>query len=102
MKLLPTTFRAKLFQLHSLGVVALIFLRCIVSFLTLSAGKGYYNSIFIFRHDLLDYLRNSTGADGSAALADGEAQALFHGDRVDQFDFSGDVITGHNHFHTFG
>jgi len=102
MKLLPTTFRAKLFQLHSLGVVSLIFLRCIVSFLTLCAGKGYYNSIFIFWHDLLDYLRNSSGADSSAAFTDREAQTLFHSYRVDQFNLGGNIITRHNHFYAFG
>jgi hypothetical protein len=30
--------------------------------------------------------RDDAGADGAAAFADGEAQALFHGDRRDQLD----------------
>ena len=29
---------------------------------------------------------DDAGADGAAALADGEAQALVHGDRLDQLD----------------
>src|SRR5258708_28803016 len=33
---------------------------------------------------LLDDFGDDAGADGSAALADGEAQALVHGDRLDQ------------------
>src|ERR1700726_1874831 len=34
----------------------------------------------------LDDLRHDAGADGAAALADGEPQLLFHGDRHDQLD----------------
>jgi hypothetical protein len=30
--------------------------------------------------------KRPAGADGAAALADGEAQALVHGDRLDQLD----------------
>jgi hypothetical protein len=33
---------------------------------------------------LLDDLGHDAGADGAAALADGEAEAVFHGDRRDQ------------------
>ena len=36
------------------------------------------------RTTLLDDLRNDAGADGTAAFADGEAQAFVHGDRGDQ------------------
>jgi hypothetical protein len=32
--------------------------------------------------------RDDAGADGAAAFADGEAQALLHGDRRDQLDLS--------------
>ena len=102
MEFLSTTSGTELLQLHSLGVISLIFLCCIVSFLAFGAGESHYNSIFIFRHDLLDYLRNSSGADGSAALTDGEAQAFFHGYRIYQFNFGGDIIAGHNHFYAFG
>src|SRR6185503_11642445 len=46
---------------------------------------------------LLDDLCHDAGADGAAALADGEAQAFFHGDRGDQLDGDADVVAGHHH-----
>src|SRR5580704_509187 len=46
---------------------------------------------------LLDDLRNPTGADGPAALADSEAQALLHGDRLDQVDLHLGVVAGQHH-----
>src|SRR5262245_62715291 len=48
-------------------------------------------------HLLLDDLRHPAGADGAAALADREAQALLHGDRLDQLDLHLGVVTGHDH-----
>src|SRR5690606_17726052 len=36
------------------------------------------------------------------AFTDGEAQAFFHGDRVDQLDRDRHVVTGHDHFLAFG
>src|SRR5919198_179369 len=45
---------------------------------------------------LFDYLGHDTRADGSPALADGEAEALVHGDRLDQLDLHLGVLTrGH-------
>src|SRR5581483_4679700 len=41
-------------------------------------------------------------ADGAAALADGEAQALLHGDRLDQGDGHAGVVTGHHHLGALG
>src|SRR5690606_13107252 len=38
------------------------------------------------RGDSLDDLRDLAGADGAAALTNREAEALFHGDRLDQLD----------------
>src|SRR6266581_8571081 len=46
---------------------------------------------------LLDDLDDPAGADGAAALADREAQALLHGDRLDQLDLHLGVVTGHDH-----
>src|SRR3569833_37278 len=51
---------------------------------------------------LLHNLRNDAGADGAAAFADGEAQAFFHGDGVDQAHHHADVVAGHDHFAAFG
>src|SRR3954463_10118952 len=46
---------------------------------------------------LLDHLRDHARADRAAALADGEAQALVHGDRLDELDLHLDVVAGHDH-----
>src|SRR5215217_2149591 len=43
-------------------------------------------------------LGNDTGADGTAAFADCEAQTFFHRDRVDQLDGDRHVIAWHDHF----
>src|SRR5690606_32458873 len=48
---------------------------------------------------LLDDLGHHAGADGAAALADGEAQALVHGDRRDQRHHHLDVVARHDHLH---
>src|SRR5690606_23205043 len=46
---------------------------------------------------LFDNFGDDAGADGSAALADGEAQALVHGDRLDQLHFHLHVVARHHH-----
>ena len=38
------------------------------------------------KNELLDDLGDDTGADGTTALADGEAQTFVHGNRRDQAD----------------
>src|SRR6478672_9903346 len=48
---------------------------------------------------LLDDLRDGTGADGTAALANREAQPLVHGDRLDEGDRHDGVVAGHAHLH---
>ena len=40
---------------------------------------------------------DDAGADGSPALADGEAQALVHGDGRDQLHIHRDVVARHHH-----
>src|SRR5215469_6201666 len=50
---------------------------------------------------LLDDLRDPTGANGPAALADSEAQALLHGDRLDQVNLHLGVVTGQHHLGAF-
>src|SRR6266540_5596029 len=45
----------------------------------------------------LDDARHHAGADGAAALADGEAKLLLHGDRHDQLDRHRDVVPRHHH-----
>src|SRR3954462_12788807 len=51
---------------------------------------------------LLDDLRYDAGADGASTLADGEAQALIHGDRLDQLDRHLDVVARHDHLRALG
>src|SRR5882757_11582276 len=48
---------------------------------------------------LLDDLRDGAGPDGTAAFADREAQALVHGDRLDERDLHDGVVAGHAHLH---
>src|ERR671916_327245 len=46
---------------------------------------------------LLDDLGDDAGADGAAALANREAQAGVHGDRLDELDRHLDVVARHDH-----
>src|SRR4051794_620923 len=46
---------------------------------------------------LLDDLCDDAGTDGAAALADREAEALIHGDRLDQLDLHVGVVARHDH-----
>src|SRR5687767_13109260 len=50
----------------------------------------------------LDDLGDDAGADGASALADGEAQALLHGDRRDQRDLHLHVVARHDHLRALG
>src|SRR5215210_6948795 len=50
---------------------------------------------------LLD-LGDDARPDRAATLADGEAQARIHGDRLDQLDVHLDVVAGHHHLHALG
>src|SRR5699024_1446512 len=47
--------------------------------------------------ELLGDLGDAAGADGTATLADGEAQALVHRDRLDQGNGHVDVVARHDH-----
>src|SRR3954453_108119 len=51
---------------------------------------------------LLDDFGHHPGADGAAALANGEAQALVHGDRLDQLDVHLHVVARHDHLRALG
>src|SRR5262245_38549945 len=51
------------------------------------------------RSALLQDLGHDAGADGAAALADREPEALFHGDRSDQLHHHLDVVPRHDHLH---
>src|SRR5829696_3600373 len=51
---------------------------------------------------LLDDLGDHAGADGAAALADGEAQAGVHGDGLDHLDLHLHVVARHDHLGPLG
>ena len=44
----------------------------------------------------------NAGADGTAAFADSETHSFFYGNRLNQFNFHGDVVSRHYHFNTGG
>src|SRR5512135_3644147 len=54
------------------------------------------------RSRLLDDLGDRAGPDRPAALADGEAQGLLHGDVGDQLDLQVDGVAGHDHLDVVG
>src|SRR5215470_8105214 len=73
--------------------------RCLrLMFTAASRGGGPFSPP---PHVLLDDLRDPAGPDGAPALADREAQALLHGDRLDQLDHHFGVVTGHHHLRAF-
>src|SRR5699024_4384583 len=47
-------------------------------------------------------LGDAAGAHGAATLTDGEAEALLHGDRLDQLDRHLGVVAGHDHLGALG
>src|SRR3954452_18677626 len=51
---------------------------------------------------LVQDLGDATRAHGPAALADGEAQAVLHGDRLDQLDGHLGVVARHHHLRALG
>src|SRR5208282_1319689 len=51
---------------------------------------------------LFNDLGDDAGAHGVAALADGEAQALIHGDGGDELDLHADVVARHHHLGALG
>src|SRR5437868_15524948 len=59
-------------------------------------------SPFFFAIALLRYFGDDAGADGAAALADGEAEALLEGDGLDELDGHLDVVAGHDHLDALG
>src|ERR1700758_5149986 len=50
---------------------------------------------------LLQYFGNGSRADGPAAFADGEPQALLHCHRCVQLDLERDVVSRHHHLGAF-
>src|SRR5436190_2304696 len=68
------------------------------SYLTLSLKRPGWPGRLV----LLDDLGDDTGPDRAATLPDGEAEALVHGDRLDQLDLHRHVVAGHNHLRPRG
>src|SRR5229473_1139466 len=51
---------------------------------------------------LLDHVRHRSGADRTAAFADGEAETLLHRDRVNELNRQRRVVARHDHLRAFG
>src|SRR5690554_7881013 len=51
---------------------------------------------------LLEYLDYLAGADGAATFTDSEAEALFHGDRLDELNRHLGGVTRHDHLGALG
>src|SRR4051812_10100009 len=58
--------------------------------------------LVVERRALLLDTGHHPGANGAATLADGEPQAVVHGDRLDQLDRHLDVVTRHDHLRALG
>src|SRR6478735_3822542 len=63
-------------------------------------GRGVHDRTVRIRS--LDDLGDPAGADGAAALADGELEAVLHGDRLVQVHGHVGVVTGHHHVGALG
>jgi hypothetical protein len=50
---------------------------------------------------LLEDFSYLTGTDGTTTFANSEAETFFHGDRLDQINRDGGVVTRHYHVYTF-
>src|SRR4051812_8975872 len=57
--------------------------------------------LVVERRALLLDTGHHPGADGTATLADGEPEAVVHGDRLDQLDRHLDVVARHDHLRAF-
>lgn len=54
------------------------------------------------KHFLSYDLGADTSANGAATFTDGEGDAFFHGDRLDQLDGHLDIVARHDHLDAFG
>src|SRR5262249_50249122 len=61
-----------------------------------------YAPVLVLRKKLFDDFGDDAGADGFAALADGEAKALCHGDGCDERRHHLHVVPGHHHLGALG
>src|SRR5665811_757323 len=110
--------RAELLHLQALALRVAVLRGDVVALLALRASQRHLRPRVTLRHRLfqpcsrsayqaspgrpcrqrlLDDLGDPAGAHGAAALADGEAQALLHRDRLDQVHHHLGVVTRHHH-----
>ncbi len=91
--------RAVLLVLHTGRVKTLVLVAIIV---TLMANSAFKRNKFSWHfYSLLDDFGYGSGADGAAALADGEAELLLHGDRGDELHVDRHVVARRHHLHAF-
>src|SRR3990170_3681618 len=90
-------------ELEAVGVVLLVLLRRVGPLPTFGAGQRDDWTVLGLRHgELLLDRGDGAGADGAAALADGEALAGLEGDGRDELDAHLDVVAGHDHLGALG
>src|SRR3990170_9077391 len=90
-------------ELEAVGVVLLVLLRRVGPLPTFGAGQRDDWTVLGLRHgELLLDRGDGAGADGAAALADGEALAGLDGDGRDELDAHLDVVAGHDHLGALG
>jgi hypothetical protein len=51
---------------------------------------------------LFNNFRYLTGAYGTSTFTDGKPESLVNSNRIDQLNSNGNIVTGHNHFTSFG
>ncbi len=99
MNCMLTAERAVLLVLHTGRMKSLILVAIIV---TLMANSAFERNKFSWHfYSLLDDFGYGSGADGAAALADGEAELLLHGDRGDELHVDRHVVARRHHLDAF-
>ena len=93
-----------LLKLDPVGIVLLVLGRAVRPLLALGAGEDDDRPVLggSWPSSLAQDLGDGAGADGVAALADGEALAGLERDRGDQLDVHVDVVAGHDHLGAAG
>ena len=90
--------RAKLFELYGFRMELFVFIRRVIA--PPASGALKLNELSQFR--LPQYLRDDSGANRVAALADREAKFFLHRDRRDELGRDRHGVSGHDHFDVLG
>src|SRR5205085_9262129 len=97
---------AVLLHLHPPLLLLAVLGRDVVPPLALGTGEDDVGTLVggchWFSRSLLVDLDDPPGADGPATLTDGEAEALLHGDGLDELDVDRRVVPRHDHLGAIG